>query len=59
MDGRAVSDFALSLGTQVKALQERSPALANLTAQQTVAEALPAPLHPAALEVYRKLELLK
>jgi uncharacterized protein len=59
MDARAVSDFALSLGMQVKALHERSPARAHLTAQQIVTEALPAPLHPAALEVYRKLGLLK
>jgi uncharacterized protein len=59
MDARAVSDFALSLGTQIKALQDKSPVLANLVPQDIVTEALPAPLHPAALEVYRKLELLK
>ena len=59
MDPRVVSDFALSLGTQIKALQDKSPVLANLTAQDIVTEALPAPMHPAALEVYRKLELLK
>jgi hypothetical protein len=33
--------------------------LANLTAQDIITEALPVPLHPAALEVYKKLELLK
>ncbi len=27
MDARAVSDFALSLGTQIKALEDKSPAL--------------------------------
>ena len=59
MDARAVSDFALSLGTQIKALEDKSPVLENLTAQDIVTEALPAPLHPAALEVYRKLDLLK
>ena len=59
MDPRAVTDFALSLGTEIKELQDKSPVLENLTAQDIVTEALPAPLHPAALEVYRKLELLK
>jgi TRAP-type uncharacterized transport system substrate-binding protein len=59
MDARVVSAFASSLGTQLKTLQDKSPALGNLTAQDIVTEALPAPLHPAALEVYRTLELLK
>ncbi|HEY1863899.1 MAG TPA: TAXI family TRAP transporter solute-binding subunit [Roseiarcus sp.] len=59
MDARAVSDFASSLGAQIKALQDRSPVLENLTVQDMVTEALPAPLHPAALEAYRKLKLLK
>jgi len=59
MDARAVSDFASSLGTEIKALKNKSPVLENLTAQDIVTEALPAPLHPAALEVYRKLALLK
>jgi uncharacterized protein len=59
MDGRAVSDFASSLGAEIKALQNKSPVLENLTAQDIVTKALPAPLHPAALEVYRKLGLLE
>ncbi len=59
MDARAVSDFASSLGSEIKALQDKSPVLENLTAQDIVTEALPAPLHPAALEAYRKLGLLK
>ena len=59
MDAGAVSDFASSLGTEIKALQDKSPVLANLTAQDMVTEEVPAPLHPAALEVYRKLGLLK
>jgi uncharacterized protein len=58
-DARAVSDFASSLGTEIKALQDKSPVLENLTVQDIVTEALPAPLHPAALEAYRKLGLLK
>jgi TRAP-type uncharacterized transport system substrate-binding protein len=40
-------------------LQDKSPVLENLTVQDIVTEALPAPLHPAALEAYRKLGLLK
>jgi TRAP transporter TAXI family solute receptor len=59
MDPRAVSDFASSLGTDIKALQGRSPVLENLTAQDIVTDKLPAPLHPAALDVYKKLGLLK
>ena len=59
MDSRAVSDFASSLRTEIKALQEKSPVLENLNPQDIVTEALPAPLHPAALEAYRKLGLLK
>jgi TRAP-type uncharacterized transport system substrate-binding protein len=59
VDARAVSDFAVSLGTQIKALEEKSPVLENLSAQDIVTEALPAPLHPAALEAYRKLDFLK
>ena len=59
MDARAVSDFASSLGGEIKALQEKSPVLENLNPQDIVTEALPAPLHPAALEAYRKLGLLK
>src|ERR1700728_1417275 len=57
MDARAVSDFASSLGTEIKTLQNKSAALENLAAQDIVTEALPRPLHPAALEVYRKLGL--
>jgi uncharacterized protein len=59
MDSRAVSDFASTLGAEIKALQARSAVLENLTAQDFVTEAPPAPLHPAALEVYRKLGLLR
>jgi uncharacterized protein len=58
-DARAVSDFASSLGGEIKRLQDKSPVLENLTVQDIVTEALPAPLHPAALEAHRKLGLLK
>jgi uncharacterized protein len=59
MDARAVSDFASSLGTEIQALKQKSPVLENLSAQDIVTKALPAPLHPAALEAYKKLGLLK
>jgi uncharacterized protein len=59
IDPRAVSDFAVSLGTQIKALEDKSPVLENLAAEDIVTEALPAPLHPAALEAYKNLHLLK
>jgi uncharacterized protein len=59
MDSRAVSDFASSLGTEIKALKDKSPVLESLTAQDFVTEVLPAPLHPVALDVYKKLGLLK
>jgi TRAP-type uncharacterized transport system substrate-binding protein len=58
-DAHAVSDFASSLGTEIKAIQKKSPVLENLTAQDIVTEALPARAHPVALEAYRKLGLLK
>jgi hypothetical protein len=41
-DAHAVSDFASSLGTEIKAIQKKSPVLENLTAQDIVTEALPA-----------------
>ncbi len=59
MDARAVSDFASSLGSEIKTLQSRSPVLEHLTAQDIVTDKLPVPLHPAALDAYKKLGLLK
>jgi hypothetical protein len=40
-------------------LQDESPVLENLTVQDIISEALPAPVHRAALEAYRKLGPLK
>jgi len=59
MDSRVVADFASTLGAQIETLRNKSPVLADLTAQDIVTDKVPAPLHPAALEVYRKLGLLK
>jgi TRAP-type uncharacterized transport system substrate-binding protein len=43
IDDRAVSDFASRLGTQIKALQDRSPVLANLTARTWLPKRFPRP----------------
>jgi TRAP-type uncharacterized transport system substrate-binding protein len=43
MDARAVSDFASSLGTEIKTLQNKNAVLENLAAQDIVTEALPRP----------------
>jgi TRAP transporter TAXI family solute receptor len=58
-DDRIVAAFAGALVTEVEALRAKNPTLANLTIQEMISENLPAPLHPAALLVYRKLGLLK
>ena len=58
-DDRTVAAFARALVTQVEALKAKNPALANLSVQQMISGSLPAPLHPAALQVYRELGLLK
>ena len=59
VDDRIVAAFARDLITQVEALKTKHPALANLTIQDMVSGSLPAPLHPAATQVYRELGLLK
>ncbi len=58
-DDRTVAAFARALVTQVDALRAKNPALASLSVQEMVSGSLPAPLHPAALQVYRELGLLK
>jgi TRAP-type uncharacterized transport system substrate-binding protein len=58
-DDRTVAAFARALVTQVDALRAKNPALANLSVQEMISGSLPAPLHPAALQVYRELGLLK
>jgi hypothetical protein len=47
-----------SSGTEIKDLQDKSPALANITARTWSSKTSPRPRHPAALEVYLKLGLL-
>ena len=58
-DDRVVAAFAKALVTQVEALRTKNPTLANLTIEGMISGHLPAPLHPAALLVYRQLGLLK
>ena len=59
MDDRIVTAFARALITQVEALKGKHKALANLTVQGMISGGLPAPLHPAAIQDYRELGLLK
>ena len=58
-DDRIVAAFARALVTEVEALKGKNPTLANLTIQDMTSGNLPAPIHPAALQVYRELGLLK
>jgi hypothetical protein len=51
--------LCLKLGDGDQSLQEKSPVLENLTAQDFVTEALAGALHAAALEMCRRLGLLK
>jgi uncharacterized protein len=59
MDSRVVSEFAKSLATQIETLKRENPVLENLTGQTIAAEQLPAPLHPAAAQVYADVGLRK
>ena len=59
MDDRTVAAFARALVTQIEVLKSKHPALANLSLQDMISGTLPAPIHPAALQVYRELGLLK
>ena len=59
MDDRIVAAFARALTTQVEALKSKHPALAELTIQDMISGSMPAPIHPAATQVYRELGLLK
>jgi uncharacterized protein len=59
MDDKAVADFARSLVMQIEALKSKHPALARLSVQSMVSGTFPAPLHPAAVKVYRELGLMK
>ncbi len=59
MDDRTVAAFAKALITQVDALRAKNPNLSNLSVPEMISGNLPAPLHPAALQAYRELGLLK
>jgi uncharacterized protein len=59
MDPRPVAAFARGLVTQIDALKSKDPALAQLSIRDMVAAGMPAPLHPAAAQVYRDLGLMK
>jgi len=57
MDDRVVVAFARALVTQIEALKTKQPVLADLTIQDMISGSLPAPLHPAAAQVYKSLGL--
>lgn len=59
MDSRVVAEFVKSLAAQIETLKSKNPVLENLTEQTMAPEQLPAPLHPAAAEVYAELGLRK
>ena len=58
MDARIVAAIAKTILAHVSELRTLHPALARLTAERMV-QPLPAPLHPAAAQVYKDLGLLK
>jgi TRAP transporter TAXI family solute receptor len=57
-DARVIGAIAKAILTHVSELRALHPALARLTAEKMV-QAQPAPLHPAAAQVYKELGLLK
>jgi uncharacterized protein len=59
MDSRVVAEFAKSLAAQIDTLKAKQPVLESLTGQAMAPERLPAPLHPAAAQVYAELGLRK
>ena len=59
MDSRVVSEFAKSLAARIDALKTKHLVLENMTSQAMAPERLPAPLHPAAEQVYADLGLLR
>jgi TRAP transporter TAXI family solute receptor len=59
MDSRVVSEFAKSLAAQIDTLKRENPVLENLTGQTIATEQFPAPLHPAAAQVYADVGLRK
>ena len=60
-DPRMVAAIAKAIMTHIPELRMMQPVLADLDAEQTVAQSLtaPAPLHPAAAAVYQELGLIE
>jgi uncharacterized protein len=59
MDGKAVAAFARGMIAHIDDLGTKHLVLANLTVGEMTDDNIPAPLHPAASQIYRALELLK
>jgi TRAP transporter TAXI family solute receptor len=55
----AVAAFAQATVARISDLRTKHPALANLTLEEMTGDEVPAPLHPAASQVYEELGLLK
>ena len=58
-NAKAVAAFAQATIAQISNLRTKHPALANLTVEEMTGGSFPAPLHPAASQVYEDLGLLK
>jgi uncharacterized protein len=59
MDGRTVAAFVRGIIAHIDDLGTKHLVLANLTIGEMADDNIPAPLHPAAIQIYRALELLK
>ena len=59
MDGKAVAAFAQGIIAHLDDLGAAHLVLANLTVGEMTGDNIPVPLHPAADQIYRALELLK
>ena len=59
VDARVVAVIAKTLLANVAELRTLHPALMRLRAREMINEGLTAPLHPAAAQVYKELELLE
>jgi uncharacterized protein len=58
MDDRAVAAFAQVLVKQIETLKSEHPVLADVTLEGMISGNLPAPLHPAAAQLYKSLGLM-
>jgi TRAP transporter TAXI family solute receptor len=59
LDGKAVAAFARGIIAHIDDLGTKHLVLANLTVGEMTGDNIPVPLHPAANQIYRALELLK